>query len=103
MVRSQSRVLTASARKYLVALCKHWAHHLPTETITGGGHLDTGRVEFPSGVGVFEADDAVLVMHLTCPDAETLAALETGVRNHLARFAFRENLDIIWLRQAAEV
>lgn len=96
MFRSQSRVPTASARRYLTALCKHWAHHLPTETTTGGGDMDTGRVEFPAGVGVFEADSDTLVMRLTCNDAEALAALETGVGKHLTRFAFREKPDITW-------
>jgi len=94
MPTSECRVITPLAARYLKALCRHWAHHLPV------AYDETrGRVEFPRGIGEFRVEGPdLLVMHLECPDLDSLSYMEKGVGDHLARFAFREKPPIDWQR-----
>src|SRR5690348_11515990 len=93
---SEARVPTAVPRRYLGQLCKHFQHKLPVT-------LDEqhGRIEFRAGVCELDATNAeTLTMRLVAGDPDSLAKLEDVVGRHLERFAFREGLEVHWMRAA---
>jgi uncharacterized protein len=95
MVKSEARVPTASASRYLQQLCKHWSHKFQVEYTP-----EQGKVRFaPDRQCSFEAQPDVLVMRLETGDVATLGRMEGVVVDHLKRFAFREDLgEVAWSR-----
>ena len=91
MLESAAYLETASGPKYLVQLCKHFAHKIPA-THEGG----QGRIAFSAGVCRLEAAGDQLTMIVEGPDEAALAELRDVVERHLLRFAFREDLAIVW-------
>jgi len=91
MMRSEARVKTKMAARYLAQLCKHFAHRLP---VNHDG--DTGRIEFPSGVCALRAEQDVLVLQVEAGDAEAREQLQAVIDRHLERFAFRDKPQIAW-------
>ena len=94
MLSSEARVSTAMARRYLGQLCKHFAHKIPVTENEAGG-----RIEFPAGVCALEARADLLVMRAEAADEAALARVQAVIDSHLARFAFRDQPEIRWLRQ----
>ncbi len=94
---SEARVRTAKAARYLSQLVKHFAHRLEA---TQDGRA--GRLAFPFGTCTLEADPDLLVLRAEAADEPTLARLEEVVARHLERFAFREELSIVWNRAATQ-
>ena len=96
MATSEARVATASARRYLGQLCKHFQHRLPVtlEEATGG-------IAFPMGRCDVVAEDGALVLRASAATTEDLAKVEDVVARHLVRFAFREELAVDWARAPA--
>ena len=95
---SEARVEIPTPRRYLGQLCKHFEHRCPVTL-----EAARGRIEFPVGVcDVAAVDDATLVLRASAPSSPDLASLEDVVGRHLTRFAFREAIDIVWIRDVAE-
>ena len=93
-IASQARVQTPKARNYLIQLCKHFAHKIPATFAD-----NKGRIEFDGGVCELNADDEnALVLAVSTGSAEKLATLEDVVDRHLKRFAFKEELNVAWVR-----
>jgi uncharacterized protein len=93
MFRSETRVPTASASRYLQQLCKHWSHKLPVEFTAEKGHVAFSADRAAS----FEVEPGVLVLRVEASDEAALRRTEGVVINHLRRFAFREDLgEIVW-------
>jgi len=95
-LRSEARVSTARATRYLGQLCKHFAHRIPA-SVNGA----QGRVEFPAGLCEMEAAGNLLILRATAADAPSLSQVEEVVARHLERFAFRDKPEISWRRNAA--
>lgn len=95
MLSSEARVPTATPRRYLGQLCKHFEHKLPVTLAA-----EHGRIEFPDGICTLHAESGaeVLVMRVAASDEAALAKLEDVVARHLGRFAFRDKPEIPWLR-----
>lgn len=97
MPRSEARVATALPRRYLAQLCKHFGHKVPAvfdET--------TGRIDFPFGTGSLEAvGEETLILRAAAEDEERLAQLERVLGGHLERFAFRDPVEVRWMRGEA--
>jgi hypothetical protein len=91
LFRSEGAVATASASRYLRQLCKHFAHRLPTTF-----DPTAGRIEFPRGVATLAATDDRLDIVVAADEAEVTAELAGVVERHLVRFAFREDLAVVW-------
>lgn len=96
MSKSQARVESEAAERYLIQLCKHFAHKIPA-TYEG----NRGRIEFGVGVCTLNAETGVLVMEAESANDDDLARLEQVVASHLERFAFRDKPTIEWKRAAA--
>lgn len=91
---SQARVSTPKARNYLIQLCKHFGHKIPTSFAD-----NKGRIAFDGGVCELNADDEnVLVMVVSASGPDKLATLEDVIDRHLKRFAFKEELSVAWVR-----
>ena len=89
---SQAVVRTEHASRYLQQLCKHWSHKFSVDF-----DPHKGRVPFSETAEVtFTADDAALTMVLSVADPEQQARMQGVIDDHLKRFAFREELDIVW-------
>ena len=90
-VRSVARVATKLPARYMTQLCKHFEHKLPVTY-----DATTGTITFSLGICALQAEDGVLVLSLTAGDPAALAQLQDVVARHLVRFAFREEMHIIW-------
>lgn len=91
MFRSQARVPTAKASRYIAQLCKHFAHKISVDYDAG-----SGRADFPFGVCRMQAGPDALVMQCEAPDRNGLERVESVVAIHLERFAWREKPAIAW-------
>ena len=96
MAISIAHVPTASASRYLQQLCKHWGHKFPVEF-----DARHGEISLPMGPLTMDASDSELVVSLQTPDEAALDRFEHVVAEHLARFAFREELTFDWRRETA--
>ncbi|WP_105382974.1 DUF2218 domain-containing protein [Neorhizobium alkalisoli] len=86
---------TEHGGKYLVQLCKHFAHKL--EVTYSETH---GECRFSCGTAVLDADPKGLKILAMAVDQEQLAETESVIERHLVRFAFRENLEALqWQAQ----
>lgn len=95
MAQSIADVKTENASRYLQQLCKHWSHKMTIEF-----DPNSGRVDFPSGAQLFlQAGPARLHLKLEAP-GDALERMEGVVADHLKRFAFREELEFAWQKQA---
>jgi hypothetical protein len=91
-------VTTASASQYLQQLCKHFAHKV---TVEFDPH--NGRVDFPFGDCRMTAQGDVLRISCASPTPEDEERMRGVVGDHLAKFAWREKLELHWQRAGAEV
>jgi len=93
LATSEARVPTAVPRRYLAQLCKHFTHRLPVTLAE-----DHGRIEFPAGVCLLDAEAETLVLRVTSGDEAALTGLQDVVARHLERFAFRDKPEVRWVR-----
>ncbi len=98
MQRSEARVPTETAKRYLGQLCKHWAHK---SAVTHS--QQHGRIELPARLCVLDAEAANLVLRAEADDEAQLARMEEAVARHLERFMFRESPQVAWQRTASLV
>lgn len=84
-------VATAHASKYLQQMCKHFGHKVEASC-----DADSGVIRFPAGECRMTANATTLTMRLAAVDAEVRERLKDVLDSHLARFAFREQLQITW-------
>ncbi len=89
--RSTASVATPQAARYLSQLCKHFQHKLPVTLEDAAGHI-----AFSIGECDLRAAPGVLLLSLHAPDATQLPQLQDVVARHLLRFAFREELHVVW-------
>jgi hypothetical protein len=92
-MRSHASVATSSGTRYLVQLCKHFAHKLPTSFDD-----ESGVLEFPFGTCALKAAPEALDLTVEAASAEDLSRMENVIASHLERFAFREPLAVEWSR-----
>ncbi len=90
---STARVATGSGRRYMAQLCSHFAHKLPATFDD-----ESGQLEFPFGACALRASPDVLELTVDAADDEALARMEDVVARHLQRFAFRDPLQVAWVR-----
>lgn len=92
MLTSTARFETGQGAKYLIQLCKHFAHKV--EAVYDGDH---GDLRFIFGSVVLDADAQGLLIKVDAPSAEDLATGRDVIERHLLRFAFREEAaPLVW-------
>ncbi|MCP4818189.1 MAG: DUF2218 domain-containing protein [Shimia sp.] len=77
---------TPNARKYLVQLCKHFAHKIDVSYTE-----EEGSCDFEIGTAKMTADDELLTIHVTANDTDMVPQLKFVIDRHLEKFAFRED------------
>lgn len=88
---AEMRFETPNGRKYLVQLCKHFAHKIEVE------YTETeGRCVLPPGPALLSADDTGLTAKVEAADEAGLARSRHIIDDHLRRFAFREEPEFVW-------
>ena len=89
---SEARVATPHGSRYLQQLCKHWSHKFTVDVTAERGLIDFG--DGRACALAAEADG--LVLRATVPEGGDAARLEAVIADHVARFAFREELAFVW-------
>lgn len=94
MIETTAVVRTEFAARYLVQMCKHFAHKVDVE------YTDThGECRFDGGIATFDADAEGLHLVVKAPTEETVTWAQSAIETHLVSFAFRENLEsLTWQR-----
>ncbi|MCJ8027334.1 DUF2218 domain-containing protein [Shinella yambaruensis] len=94
MIETTALVKTEFAAKYLVQMCKHFAHKVDVE------YTDThGECRFDGGIATFDANAEGLRLVVKAQTEEAVAWAQAAIESHLVRFAFRENLEgLVWQR-----
>lgn len=92
MTQSIATIPTAHASKYLQQLCKHFGHKVPVAFTP-----EAGEITLPFGTCALSASEDALTL-TNAGEARDLPKLETVIADHLARFAFRENPTVTWVR-----
>ncbi len=91
MFVAEAHVKSELASRYLVQLCKHFAHKRPTDY-----DAHSGRVNFQPGLCIMRAEDDNLVLSCQAQTEDTLNVVKQVVEVHLARFAAREDISVRW-------
>lgn len=94
MPSSTATISTNRANSYLQQLCKHFGHKVPVEFTP-----ETGRINLPFGTCELQAVETTLTLTAS-GELGSLKRLEQVISDHLARFAFRENITLTWQRAA---
>ncbi|MEP1591279.1 DUF2218 domain-containing protein [Sulfitobacter sp.] len=92
MFETTAHITTPNASRYLQQLCKHWAHKFEVAFDPHHGTIDFGGGEHTE----LTADDTVLRARVTADTSDATRKLAEVVENHLARFAFREEITFDW-------
>ena len=92
MPSSTATISTNRASSYLQQLCKHFGHKVPVEFTP-----ETGRIDLPFGTCELRAEETSLTLTAN-GGSGSLERLEQVISDHLARFAFRENIALTWQR-----
>lgn len=91
MQQSLARVPTPKAERYLVQLCKHFAHRVPAEYDD-----NSGVIAFDFGRCQMAATPEILALVAEAADPAALAQVQDVIGRHLERFAFRDGLTVSW-------
>jgi hypothetical protein len=93
-MRAAATIPTAHARRYMVQLCKHFAHRAPAEFDEREGHI-----RFEAGEVRLRSAPETLMVIAEAGAPEGLDRLQDVIERHLKRFAFREpHLAVDWSR-----
>jgi len=97
MIATTAVVKTEFAAKYLVQMCKHFAHKVDVE------YTEThGECRFDGGVATFDANAEGLHLSVQAPTEEIVAWAQSAIETHLVRFSFREDIEgLAWQRSNA--
>ena len=92
MIKEEARVQTEKASKYLVQMCKHFAHKVPVEF-----DEHSGTVDFKPGRCIMRAENDLLVMSCEAAAEQEMARIKFILDKHLLRYAWREEIEIRWM------
>lgn len=91
MKTSSTSIKTPEGSSYIRKLCKHFAHKIKVAY-----DEKEGTAEFPFGRALMTADGESLRFDITSDTFEGISRIKYVLVTHLEKFAFRENLEIVW-------
>jgi len=91
MIHRDASIRSDKASRYLQQLCKHFAHKVPVKF-----DKTSGRVEFPFGLCLMQAEDDVLTMQCEAESDEGFSRMRYVLDDHVKRFAWKEKLELQW-------
>ncbi len=92
-----TRYETADASKYLMQLCKHFAHKVPASWDETSAH-----VSFGPGSCAMTASETELSFVCRADTPDDLQRLIHVVEAHLIRFAWRDSVELDWADERGE-
>jgi len=95
MYAAKAEVKSEKAATYLVQLCKHFAHKIPTDYDEARGCVD-----FQPGLCVMHTSGNMLILECQADSEPALQRVTQVIADHLVRFAWKENLAISWTKAA---
>jgi len=96
MHSAHATVRSEKAGRYLVQLCKHFAHKIPATWDETEGEDTKGHADFGIGTCDMTAKDGVLLLACNAPDAERLGKVKDVLESHIVRFAWKEEPKVEW-------
>jgi len=93
MPAAEARVTTDRASRYLVQLCKHFAHKVHAEWTDEKGFADFGW-----GTCTPTAEAGARLQRAEAPDEEGLGRVQFVAGDHAQRFGARDNVTVEWVR-----
>jgi uncharacterized protein len=96
MLSSRAEWQGALARRYLIQLCKHFQHGRPVTLEEGEAGAASGSIAFDAGTCTLRAEGQTLTMIASAAGAGDLARVQDVVGRHFERFAFREDVALVW-------
>lgn len=97
MNHASTRIETAEAAKYILKLCRHFAHKVPASF---SDHEAT--VRFPQGQCVMKAEPQALSIYLQAEETQKIEAMQFIIDDHLQRFVRFETLSYEWNARVPE-
>ncbi len=94
MYAADARVNSDKASRYLIQLCKHFAHKTPAEY-----DGTQGRVDFRPGLCLLTASANELVVTCEASTASELDRVKYIVEDHIVRFGWREKIGVEWMER----
>ena len=91
MYIAEARATSEKASRYLIQLCKHFAHKTPAEYDD-----KQGRVDFRPGLCLMTAAGDELVVRCEAGTEPELTRVKLIVEDHLVRFGWREKIGVSW-------
>ncbi|TMV11622.1 DUF2218 domain-containing protein [Arenibacterium halophilum] len=98
MISSTARFETPNGAKYIVQLCKHFAHKVDVSY-----DETSGRAALPPGPATMQADAQGLTVTVTAEADDGMTRARFIIEDHLKRFAFREDFERLTWSQPAPV
>ena len=92
---SQTTLITSKADGYVAQLAKHFGHKIVVEQ-----RADAVVFHFSAGTARAQAEGDLLRLSVQAETLEQLQEVEQILGSHLERFAFREDLRVIWSEAA---
>jgi hypothetical protein len=91
MYTAETRVNSEKASRYLVQLCKHFAHKTTAE------YDETqGRVDFKPGLCMMTVTGDELFVRCEAGAVPELERIKHIVEDHIVRFGWREKIGVKW-------
>lgn len=91
MHKAHATIRSDKAGRYLIQLCKHFAHKIPATWEDGKGHADFGF-----GTCDMTATDDSLHLECSAPETEGLGRVKYIVEDHIVRFGWKEEISVAW-------
>ncbi len=89
---------TQEASAYIRKLCRHFSVKVAATYTESEGNVD-----FPFGKCVMQASPGQLIITIQVEDDTAADKAEHVIVSHLSKFAWREQLNIQWNRQSAQL
>ncbi|MDA5557743.1 DUF2218 domain-containing protein [Shimia sp. MMG029] len=92
---SQTTIFSPRARGYVTQLTQHFGHKIRVEHVESEGEC-TAVFHFSAGTAHVRADEKSLTLSARAATVGQLRQIEDIIGAHLERFAFREDLRVVW-------
>ena len=91
MIQIQATIPTDSPERYILRLCKHFSHRVPSQWSNG-----KGQVDFAMGQCWLSAQKSALSVLCQAENPTDLEEIQETIKSHFDRFAQQEQLVLHW-------
>ena len=91
MIQAQATVQTDNPGRYILRLCKHFSHRVPSQWSD-----EEGQVDFAMGQCLLRVQENALNVVCQAENSQDLEDIQETVKSHFDRFAHQEQLVLHW-------